>query len=203
MRKSAIAAIIIAALCVPLTAGAADTHTTLRYQVVVDGTTRNKALNDYALLTRDAIQRVWKTPLDLDVPGALKGRVRIDYIVRRSGQLESVRIVKGSGRPEMDRSLMKAIRSAQPFPPFPDGVEAGRILVRANFIVADLPTAGVTRVSQPLPLPKKPSAAPNTTSLKKLMWGRPAGTSVASTDTKQGVKPPRPPAKKLMWGATR
>jgi TonB family protein len=173
------------------------------YQLVVDGATRDRALNNYALSTRDAIQRVWKTPLDLSVPGALKGRIRIDYIVRRSGQLESVRLVKGSGRREMDRSLMKAIRAAQPFPPFPKGIEAGRILVRAKFIVADLPTVGVTQVSQPVARSGKSSASADRANLKKLMWGRPAGSSVASSHAETKAKSPRPRVKKFVWGAAK
>lgn len=117
--------------------------------VVVDRTTRSKVLTDYTLLTRDAIQKAWKSPLDLKVPDALKGRVRINYTVLRSGALEAAEIIKGSGIPEMDHSLLNAIRTAQPFPPFPDDLRAKKILIRANFVVADLPAVPVTTVSGP------------------------------------------------------
>ncbi|MFC1836841.1 energy transducer TonB, partial [Thermodesulfobacteriota bacterium] len=82
-------------------------------------------------------------PTDLilfNTAGPVKGRVRITYTIRRSGALHKVQVVGGSGNSQLDHTLLKAIKAAQPFPPFPDGVLASRIVVRANFIVADLPT---------------------------------------------------------------
>ncbi len=195
------------------------------YKVVVDRTTRNKVLNDYVLVTRDAIQQAWRTPLDLGGSSAVKGRVRINYTVTRNGTLEQVELVEGSGNAEMDRSLMAAIRSAQPFPPFSDGINAGRVMIRANFIIADLPTVGVTRVSQPAspkqrrrlaaadkpdraaPSPEKKRgslASPDST--RNLLWGRPAGTGdekkKRSLDKPKAVPTtPSAPTRKYRWGA--
>lgn len=175
-------------------------------QLVVDRSTRSKILNDYTLLTRDVIQRAWTVPLDLNVPHALKGKISVNYVVSREGALESLDLVRGSGYPEMDRSLMKAIRAAAPFPHFPDEIEAPRIVIRANFIVADLPTVPVTRVTYPggdegsaaVPSAKAPNG-------NQVRWGVPAGGAMRKdipVDKKVSPEPSAKPAhhKGLRWG---
>ena len=202
MKKSAVAALVLV-LGFSLALAASENAATVSYQVVVDGSTRIKVLNDYTILTRDAIQRAWKTPLDLNVPEAVKGRIRIDYTVKRSGALDAVRLVRGSGNSDMDRSLLNAIRAAQPFPPFPDEITAGRILIRANFIVADLPTVPVTTVNQPVKSETNRAATDPDKSRKKFRWGLPAGTSQVKQAPAPDPVPPRRPTKKYRWGANR
>jgi len=162
-------------------------------KIVVDGKTRVQALNDYTYLTRDAIQRAWKTPLELDQGRPIKGRIRIDYVVKRSGELASLELVRSSGNPDMDKSLVGAIRGAQPFPPFPENIKAGSMEIRANFIVADLPTAPVRVASQSAA--SEPVTAPKLTteSSKKYRWGLPAGTAHKKQEKEQ-LKPTAPPA---------
>lgn len=184
-------------------------------RVIVDGATQNRALNEYVVSTRNAIQKNWRTPLSLETPEAVKGRVRIDYTVRRDGALDSLTLVRGSGKPEMDRSLLEAIKSAQPFSPFPNGVNADRIQVRGNFIVADTPTADVVTVSDASGR-KAPQPEPATQSYKKLLWGMPAGAARSETDRtpsvspqepskaeKESAMPSAPEVRKYEWGAAR
>jgi TonB family protein len=184
-------------------------------RIVVDGPTRNQSVNEYVALTRDAIQRNWRNPLNLEAPEAVKGRVRIDYTVRRSGELDALTLVKGSGKPEMDRSLLEAIKSAHPFAPFPQGVNADRIQIRANFIVAETPTANVVTVSDSVGR-KAPKPEPATQSYKKLLWGMPAGAARSEDDgaasvssgeptkpEKDSSRPSAPPVRKYDWGAAR
>jgi TonB family protein len=181
---------------------------------VVDRSTRNKVLNDYALLTRDSIQRSWRTPLELNAPSAVKGRLRINYTIDKKGNLVSVKLVQGSGNPEMDVSLMNAIRAAAPFPFFPDEIQADNVLVRANFIVANTPAVAVTRVSHPVSSREKKSA-----SSKKFHWGAAAGAAKSNPKPKaepnpaempeeisggaSGDIPPRFDSKKYNWGANK
>jgi TonB family protein len=201
--KYLVSALFMMAMLV-VTAVASDSPNSGSNGLVVDRTTRSKPLNDYTMLTRDSIQRAWKTPLDLNVPGALKGRISINYSIRRSGALEGVHLVRGSGNPELDRSLLAAIRKAAPFPSFPDELSAQSVLIKAQFIVADLPTETVTSVDLPvesrkvLPADQAPDAQE-----KKVMWGTPAGTSdVNAPDTSDEI-PPRPELKKYQWGIPR
>jgi TonB family protein len=171
-------------------------------QIVVDRTTRNKVLNDYTLLTRDCIQRVWTTPVEMAVPGALKGKVSINYTVKRSGAVERIELVKESGIPEMDRTLLRAIRDAAPFPPFPDGVEASSIMIRANFVVADLPTVPVIMATHDVETEKSTAqSAPDNTG--KPVWGAPAGSSTVKDDEAKDATPPAPTPKRYKWGMDR
>jgi len=170
-------------------------------QVIVDRSTRDKTLNDYTLLTRDAIQKAWTTPLDLAVSSALKGKVTVNYTISRNGALKSVNIVRGSGNPEMDRALMSAIRSATPFPQFPDEINAGSVLIRANFIVADLPTVPVTTVEHKVDNDNSAPAATPERGERKYNWGVSAGTAHKNeAETEKEAPVPAPPVKKYHWG---
>ncbi len=145
--------------------------------VIIDKTTRNPTLNKYALSTRDRIQSVWTTPLNLVTADALKGKVAVMYEIARDGSLAHVRLLRGSGNSEMDRSLINAIRSAAPFAAFPAQIPAGKVLVKANFIIADLPTVPVLRVehrSNHQTSSESNQIAPQ----KKYIWGIPAGTAL-------------------------
>jgi len=170
--------------------------------IVVDRGTRNKILNDYVLLTRDSIQSAWVTPLDLAVASAVKGRIRINYTITNDGRLESVELIKGSGNAEMDRSLMQAIRSAAPFPRFPDEVGAGRVTIRANFVVAETPAVPVTTVEYPMDKKGPSGITEPGADQPKVNWGVPAETAHKKEPNFEKEPPvPAPPAtKKYRWG---
>ncbi|WP_041286211.1 TonB family protein [Desulfomonile tiedjei] len=193
MKKLAIVLFISGLLAVHCGSAWAD-------QIVVDRSTRNKTLNDYTLLTRDAIQRAWTAPLNLEIPTALKGRMRITYSVDRDGSLQSVEMIQSSGNKKLDRSLIAAIRSAAPFPPFPDDLRADNVLIRANFIVADVPTVPVVTANhevrdRPIPIETEPDKSP-----KKYIWGVPAGSSNVQDVDAKAEKPDPGPARKYKWG---
>jgi TonB family protein len=200
--KSMLTALILV-LTVTVCAIAVENPLNIRDEMVIDRSTRIKSLNDYTLLTRDAIQRAWKTPLDLSVPGALKGRITINYTVTRSGALEALELVRGSGNQEMDASLLAAIRAAAPFPPFPDDVAARKLMIKAKFVIADVPAVPITTVD--LKTDKSgdqaqaPVASPETGG-KKFIWGTPAGSADVETDTPDNEIPPRPEPRKYQWG---
>ncbi|MGO9565985.1 MAG: energy transducer TonB [Desulfomonilaceae bacterium] len=199
MKKTLIAAIVLV-LALTLIATASEKIAGIADQMIVDRSTRSKVLNDYTLLTRDTIQRAWTTPTMLNTPGALKGRISVNYIITRSGALEALELVKSSGNPDMDSTLLLAIRSAAPFPPFPDEIAARRLLIRANFIVADVPTLPVTTVEHAVQNGQS-SASPTTDQdSKKFIWGAPAGTAGEKTPPTENEAPAAPPQKKYHWG---
>ena len=115
-------------------------------KVVIDRTTASRTLNNYVMWTRDSIQKVWTTPINLMTSDALKGKIAVMYEVARDGSLMSLQLLRGSGNSDLDRSLLGAIRAASPFPEFPGEITANRVLIKANFIVADLPVVPVLRV---------------------------------------------------------
>jgi len=202
MKKFAVISMILA-LGLPLFAAGADAASVGADQVVVDRSTRDKCLNDYALLTRDIIQRSWQTPLDLSSSNAVKGRIRINYTIGRNGDLKGVDLVMGSGNPQLDRSLIDAIRSAAPYPQFPDEIGSRAMLIRANFIVADTPTVPVTTVEHRVDRAASVQAdnpADQSDASKKPIWGVPAGTAMSKESESDTRIPARPPLKKYRWG---
>jgi TonB family protein len=136
--------------------------------------------------------------------------VRINLGIRKNGSLDKVELVRGSGNSVMDESLVLAIRKAAPFPKFPDDVTAEKLLIRANFIVADVPSGPITVVSRPVEtIPASASASAE--SDKKLMWGQAAGHASVKTKKKAAGKPApkskkevkNTPRKSFRWGAAK
>lgn len=177
--------------------------------VIIDKTTVNPTLNKYALSTRDRIQSVWTTPINLVTADALKGKVAVMYEIARDGSLSHVRLLRGSGNAEMDRSLINAIRSAAPFASFPEQISAKSVQVKANFIIADLPTVPVLRVEHRTD-GQSPSEPNQVTPQKKYIWGVPAGTalrkdvSLPSLENLREISGPviEPPhSMKFKWGS--
>lgn len=189
-------------LLVPTYGAFADSSQSHGDLVVVDRTTRDKTLNDYTHLTKSTIQKAWRTPIEMAVPGALKGKVAINYCIDRNGKLESAEVVRGSGNPGMDQSLLEAIRAAAPFPSFPDQLQAGRVLIRANFVVADLPTAPVTTVQHILQNRTNEQVQQEKSGAEKSSWDVTAGSpGTPDTGSENAITPaPAPPTKKYKWG---
>jgi TonB family protein len=155
--------------------------------LVVDRSSVNKAVDDYVGMTRSAIQKAWTAPLDLEIPNAVKGKVRVNLLVTRSGGLESFKLIEGSGHPVMDRSLVDAIRKAAPFPPFPPEIASKKMLIRANLVVATLPSVQPVRVSgtaAQLPAPFEPGNAPETPA-----WGKAAASASEKPQPEESDKP--------------
>lgn len=184
-----------------------DQHSRLVEKVVVDKTTINRTLNNYVLLTRDAIQKAWTTPVNLLTSDALKGKIAVMYEVSRDGALVSLKLLRGSGNPDMDQSLLRAIRAAVPFPAFPRELDAPRVLIKANFIIADLPVVPILKVehrTNAQGLKETAQVEPQ----KKYIWGVPAGTALRKdksipldkTVEDKPIEVPFPHSMKFQWG---
>jgi len=52
-----------------------------------------------------------------------QGMVRVRFTLNARGRVLSVRIARSSGHSDLDRAALKAVRSAQPFPTFPKGID--------------------------------------------------------------------------------
>ncbi|MBI5572624.1 MAG: TonB family protein [Desulfomonile tiedjei] len=201
MKNLATAIILALALLSP--AAAVDRTADTSDQMVVDRGTRDRTVNAYVLLTRDSIQRAWTTPVTMNVAGAVKGHVCVNYVVSRSGSLVSLELVEGSGNAEMDRTLLQAIKGAAPFPPFPDKVQARSLFIRAKFVVADVPTAPVTTAQhevEPTVKPEPQLITPDNAE-KQFKWGSPAASPGADAAiSPQNEIPPRPAFTRYRWG---
>ncbi len=168
-------------------------------QAADNRTTKNMDLNEYALFTRDSIQKVWVIPADAKIADALKAKLIVNYGLKKNGALEKVELLKSSGDKNVDKALLQAIRAAAPFPPFPKGVAAKSIVIKANFTAADASKASTMAANHDGTNEKTMLLEPTN---KKYVWGKAAGAS-SKTETGKAVKeesPSQPEHKKYKWG---
>jgi protein TonB len=77
------------------------------------------------------IELVWGYP-----PSAagVEGDVIADFVIGRSGILESVTLIRGSGSRYLDDEALGAIRKASPYDPIPSEYKIANLQIRAHFI---------------------------------------------------------------------
>ena len=64
-----------------------------------------------------------------------EGTVRVSFVVTRSGEIISASIVGSSGLPQLDQSVLDAVRRASPVPAAPDDVAAQRQSFTVPFLI--------------------------------------------------------------------
>jgi protein TonB len=74
----------------------------------------NAAVSNYPGKVRSKVQRSVRN-------GRGKGQVVVSFTVSASGGVSGVRVARSSGKADLDRAAMDAVRRAAPFPPIPDG----------------------------------------------------------------------------------
>ena len=77
------------------------------------------------------IELVWGYP---PAAAGVEGDVIADFVIGRSGKLESVTLVRGSGSRALDDEAVGAIRKASPFAPIPSEYKIANLQIRAHFI---------------------------------------------------------------------
>jgi len=104
------------------------------------GGTRLTALNapeiqyiSYFAAIKRKIELVWQYPYDAQVQG-LQGELTIDFSIGRSGALETLELIQGSGHRILDDEALRAIRQAAPFDPIPARYQIRDLRIRAHFI---------------------------------------------------------------------
>jgi protein TonB len=63
----------------------------------------------------------------------MEGSLMVIFSLNRDGTMIQIKVNKLSGYEILDKEAIRAIRSAAPFPPFPEHVTASRLNIRANF----------------------------------------------------------------------
>ncbi|HSL92701.1 MAG TPA: TonB family protein [Candidatus Limnocylindrales bacterium] len=77
------------------------------------------------------IELVWGYPA---AAGGVEGDVVADFVIGRSGRLESVTLIRGSGNRLLDDEALGAIRKASPYDPIPSQYKIANLQIRAHFI---------------------------------------------------------------------
>lgn len=77
------------------------------------------------------IELVWGYPA---AAAGVEGDVIADFVIGRSGRLESVTLIRGSGSRALDDEALGAIRKASPYDPIPSEYKIANLQIRAHFI---------------------------------------------------------------------
>jgi TonB family protein len=94
--------------------------------------TKDERYSSYAALIKGALAKHWDYPLQAR-NNLIEGRLLVLFSLARSGHLKEIKVLTPSGFNILDSEAIRAIRSAAPFPPFPESVKVTKLNVMANF----------------------------------------------------------------------
>jgi protein TonB len=86
----------------------------------------------YASIKRK-IELVWQYPYEAAAAG-IGGELTIDFVIERSGAVNSIELVRGSGSKILDDEAIRSIRVAAPFDPIPAGYKIPSLQIRGRFV---------------------------------------------------------------------
>jgi protein TonB len=106
--------------------------------IVEEGGATLKALNapeiqyiSYFAGIKRKIELVWGYPA---AAAGVEGEVVVDFVIGRSGRLDAVSLVQGSGHKALDDEALGAIRKASPYAPIPSEYRIANLQIRAHFL---------------------------------------------------------------------
>ena len=94
--------------------------------------TTDKRYVDYARAIKERILSRWKYPPEAK-NNLIEGKLLIVFSLGRQGEMKEILIAESSGYGILDTEAMRAIRSAAPFPSFPNHVTVSRLNIKASF----------------------------------------------------------------------
>ncbi len=101
-------------------------------EAVVDLNTTQYKYTSYFVKLREKIYQVWNYP-DESRFNRESGNLRIVFTIRSDGQLEDVRLLSSSGYQRLDNEVLRTIKVASPFYPFPRSWEEEKLKIPATF----------------------------------------------------------------------
>lgn len=111
--------------------GARDVN--MREDTVELSTTEFRYLSYFSKL-KSQIESVWNYPEESRYRGE-EGQLFLVFTIKRNGDLENIELLNSSGYARLDNEAIRAIRSASPYSPFPEGWGAmERLHIKATFI---------------------------------------------------------------------
>ncbi len=79
------------------------------------------------------IELVWQYPYEAAVAG-IQGELTLDFVIARSGKINSVELVRSSGSKILDDEAIRSIRKAAPFDPIPAQYKIASLQIRGRFV---------------------------------------------------------------------
>ncbi len=99
---------------------------------VVSLDTRDFRYISYFATIKRQIELVWNYPEEAARAG-IYGELMMQFIIRRDGRLEEVRLLRSSGSRILDEEAIRAVRIANPYNPFPKRITKKRLHINAVF----------------------------------------------------------------------
>lgn len=104
----------------------------LNQQDTISLDTKDKRYITYARLIKGEIMRHWRYP-PIAREHLIEGNLTVIFSLTRDGEMTHIRIMKASGYDILDKEVIRAIRTATPFPPFPGSVMVKKLNIKAAF----------------------------------------------------------------------
>jgi protein TonB len=79
------------------------------------------------------IELVWQYPYEAAVAG-IGGELILDFVIARSGAVDSIELIRGSGSKILDDEAIRSIRTASPFDPIPADYKIPKLQIRGRFV---------------------------------------------------------------------
>ena len=79
------------------------------------------------------IELVWQYPYEAAAAG-IQGELTLDFVIARSGAVDSIELVRGSGSKILDDEAIRSIRKAAPFDPIPAQYKIPSLQIRGRFV---------------------------------------------------------------------
>lgn len=99
---------------------------------VVSLDTRDFRYISYFATIKRQIELVWNYPEEAARAGVY-GELMMQFIIRRDGRLENVRLLRSSGSRILDEEAIRAVKIANPYNPFPKRITKKRLYINAVF----------------------------------------------------------------------
>ena len=79
------------------------------------------------------IELVWQYPYEAAAAG-IQGELMLDFVIARSGAVNSIELVRSSGSKILDDEAIRSIRKAAPFDPIPAQYKIASLQIRGRFV---------------------------------------------------------------------
>ena len=94
--------------------------------------TEDKRYVAYAKIIKERIGQRWRYPPEA-IERLLEGRLMVFFSLTREGNMIRIKIIQNSGHEILDEEALRAVRTASPFPPFPEHIRVSRLNIKATF----------------------------------------------------------------------
>ena len=94
--------------------------------------TQDKRYSSYTGIIKEKIGLQWRYPPQAK-ENLIEGRLAVLFSLDRQGRMTRIEVIKPSGSELLDREAIRAVKTAAPYPPFPEHLTVSRLNIEASF----------------------------------------------------------------------